>query len=275
MEKFRNQAIETINFLKYFDYDETPILKKYYSGKKPDDIRDIWRNIPQEVKLNEKKEIYDSPLKFSGVSYKQGFFNWNNTEIYFTESILLTDILNVLIEYSQTNQEYFGLGTNKLNSLLIQKFQFLFPREIRIDGVYNNELEYYNHIITCLKREYVLFITKDNNCNYFKLIIPLFRAEKDGEYIGGLLHLLQHLQINGSPISAQNKTQKGDTEFYSDLLFKNIIEAFFFVVEKDRNLTTSKSVNFDFHNAENVRIKGGFFYNFKADVWFINSIMQR
>lgn len=280
MEEYRNLAIGTITHLKYTDYDETSALKKYYSEKKPNDIRTIWKNVPENIDVNESREIFDSPLKFSGVSHKQDFLVWNDTKIYFTESIQLTSIIDILIEYSQTNPEYFGVGTKKLNSLLIEKFKVLFPKEAIIPNgtskaFYDSDLAYYQHIVTHLKREYLLFITKDRNDTYFKLIIPLFRAESDGEYIGGLLHLLQHLQVNGNPISAKNKTQKGDTEFYSDLLFTNIIEAFFKIVEQNKNIQDSGTVNFDFINSQSVRLKGGFFYNSVVDVWFINSIMQK
>ncbi len=280
MEEYRNQAIDVIKTLTHIDYDETPALKKYYSTDRPKDIREVWNKISEDCNLSEKesREIFETPLKYSLISSNQTLIKWNKKEIYTTESMRLSDIIKCLIHNSQSNHQYFGRGTNMLNSLLVENFKTIYPYQLTysngsIKKLFNSEIEYHTHIINLLKREYVLFIYKNTDNSFLRLIIPLFRTEKEGEYVGGLLHLLQHLQINKKPISAKDKTQKGSTEFYSDILFKNVFDAFFHVIEKKQISDFKKPENFEF-NSEGVNLRGGFYYNLDAKCWFINSIMQ-
>jgi hypothetical protein len=143
---------------------------------------------------------------------------------------------------------------------------------------------------TTLQKEYILFIIKNLDGKYEYLMIQLFRLERPlkpedehlvpkdeqiyNEFIGGLLHTFQHFQINGKPISALNKTQKGDTEFYSNEFFSCIFEAFIinrhlFKEEINKQGKKSYNVTFDFLKR---KWKCTFHKNEEVDTWYLTTL---
>jgi hypothetical protein len=120
----------------------------------------VWELIPERVK---DYELYDSPLRYGGVSSLQYLFEYGDKEIYVTESSQYREILNQILKASQqeANKNLFGTGAGNINKLLFKIFKSLYPKSMCAlkEGsdvgprfpLFEDEAAYYDFVVNKLK----------------------------------------------------------------------------------------------------------------------------
>jgi hypothetical protein len=236
--------------------------------------------------LNKVDPLDDFVLpRYAGVSSIQVLYWLDGRDIYITESTQYREIVGLLkIRSQQPNfGKYFGKGAFKIKELLFDTMKVLYPTKMsnwcKTVDIYKNDDEYSEYVQRMLQRHYQLIIYKNENGTYTKIMIPLYRLTNEVkgykhlagderiEFSGGILHFLQHFDIDGKPLSAVKKEQDGITEFNENNLIEDIIDG----VEKwKENGTKPKDLNFKTKLGENKTI--GIYLNEDADVISINTI---
>lgn len=272
----RDLARSTLSYLRDTDYEKNITIQKYLNGRDMT-LPELFKIIPESITHQENREIFDNAYLYNQVGPNNYWIEFNRKRIYTAESNRLAQIIDFLIMKSGESPESFGRGSELVEDLLFEEFKILYPRTIAPDvELFQDDEAYKNHVLKNLRKNFIFFLIPTCCERYEKLIIPLYRMTKpEGkltDFISGLLHLFKHLQISQKPIAAINRTQKGDTEFYSDVFFMEIFEAFYYLKSEILLKKNESKYSFEFKTSLGKMKKVDFFHNLNADVWFVNSI---